>query len=64
MAQNTTASRSMEEHGWLRGNYFHERKERDGCCYRTGDSVNKVIAFCQKHPEVTPVGSDETGVCF
>jgi len=43
---------------------MREKKGRDGCCYRTGDSVNKVIAFCQKHPEVTPVGSDETGVCF
>ena len=44
--------------------FMREKGGGDGYCYRTGDSVNKVIAFYQKHPGVTSMGSDETGGMF
>ncbi len=36
----------------------------DGYCYRTGDSVKKVMAFYGSHPGVTSRGSDETAGIF
>ena len=45
-------------------NLLRKTAGADGYFYRTGDSVNKVIAFYQKHPGVTSMGSDETGGMF
>jgi len=36
----------------------------DGYFYRTGDSVEKVVAFYRKHPGLTPLGYDNNGGRF
>jgi hypothetical protein len=37
--------------------FLREKAGADGYCYRTGDSVKKVVAFYHEHPGVTPMGS-------
>jgi hypothetical protein len=45
-------------------NFLREKAGADGYCYRTGDRVEKVTAFYQKHPGLTSLGSDTNGGMF
>ena len=45
-------------------NFLREKAGADGYCYRTGDSVEKVTVFYQKHPGLTSPGSDKNGGMF
>ncbi len=43
---------------------FLKKAGANSQCYRTEDSVKKVIAFYQKQPGLTSMGIDETGGMF
>ncbi len=45
-------------------NFLREKAGADGYCYRTGDRVEKVMAFYQRHPGVISLGSDKNGGMF
>jgi hypothetical protein len=43
---------------------MREKGGGDGYCYRTGDSVKKVLALYQKHSRLISMGSDEAAGMF
>lgn len=45
-------------------NFIREKGGSNSYCYRTEDSVKKVIVFYEKQPGLTSMGSDENGGMF